>query len=362
MSKPQPIPGHDLDKRPLHWRVKGLKRDKWMRSSTNTILVNSTVSKPKKGEIIHSIALHVAQLIELEQMHPYNFEYEPSSLGTLRTIFCVLPNILSYLDYYDLCQVSRASKGMYMFSVDDDLWKHLTQNAFESRPNTHMTLERAWKYEFRNCLVCGIFDEEIHPLFSDLSVESEVVPSFDSIEKFVHDIWKFGGLAGQALVMSVVYLDRLMSMSKISLWPITWRRLVLVCMILGAKVWEELAVWNADFLDLFPGTNAKDLGQLEKRLLSLLNFNVVIKSKQYVETYFNLRTTLGLTDSFQELTPLDKDGEQRLELRSTAYKPDDPFDAPVRLSRSFSSQTDKKGRPQVMKVGSTDSDNENLSK
>jgi len=69
------------DPKPLHWKVKGLKRDKWMRSSTNTILVNSTVSKPKKGEIIHSIALHVMQRIEQEQMHPYNFEYEPSSLG-----------------------------------------------------------------------------------------------------------------------------------------------------------------------------------------------------------------------------------------------------------------------------------------
>jgi len=40
-------------------------------------------------------------------------------------------------------------------------------------------------------------------------------------------------------------LDRLLAVSRIQLLPITWRRIVLICMILGAKVWEELAVWNA---------------------------------------------------------------------------------------------------------------------
>jgi len=35
-------------------------------------------------------------------------------------------------------------------------------------------------------------------------LDADVLPTFEIVEKFVHDIWKFGGLAGQALVMSVV--------------------------------------------------------------------------------------------------------------------------------------------------------------
>jgi hypothetical protein len=60
-----------------------------------------------------------------------------------------LPNILSYLDYYELCHVSQVSKGMYMFSVDDDIWKHLAQKWFADKISAHLSHDRAWKYEFR---------------------------------------------------------------------------------------------------------------------------------------------------------------------------------------------------------------------
>jgi hypothetical protein len=211
--------------------------------------------------------------------------------------------------------------------------------------------------------VGDVFNEENHPLFiAEQPLESDVLPSFDIVEKFVHDIWKFGGLAGQALVMSVVCLFFLifvgficylllvfvifkdifgssfgcfevkidsnnMEKDNIDLFN-SWCKSVgriscLECRYSFISIFAPFCYFisfffllrsSSDFLDMFPGTNAKDIGQLEKRLLSLLNFNVIIKSKQYVETYFNLRASLGMTDTFQELTPLDKEGEARLEV------------------------------------------------
>jgi hypothetical protein len=47
-------------------------------------------------------------------------------------------------------------------------------------------------------------------------------------------------------------------------------------------VWEDQAVWNVDFLELFPLATPNDLGQLEKKLLSLLGFDVSLKASEYV--------------------------------------------------------------------------------
>jgi hypothetical protein len=80
-------------------------------------------------------------------------------------------------------------------------------------------------------------------------------------------------------------------------------------------VWEDLAVWNVDFVSIFKNLNIKDLGFLEKQLLKLLEYNVSVPSSLYAKYYFELRELAEKDSKNFPLTPLDKDRAEQLEVR-----------------------------------------------
>jgi len=163
-----------------------------------------------------------------------------------------------------------------------------------------------------------IFDEQIHPLVT--KVVDPPPPDIELVEKYVKNIFKIGQLAPESLIMGVAYVERIMNSSDFQLYPFNWKRIMLACLILASKVWEDQAVWNVDFLELFPLATPNDLGQLEKKLLSLLGFDVSLKASEYARIYFNLRAQSQATEEhFVELKPLDKDGESKLEVRTSNY-------------------------------------------
>jgi len=167
--------------------------------------------------------------------------------------------------------------------------------------------------------VYEIFDEVKHPVTSK-HADTKNVPSVDEIHKYIKSIFKVGQLAAETLIMAVAYLNRIMQSNDIQFSPITWRRVTLSCLILASKVWEDQAVWNIDFIDIFPLTTPHDLGQLEKKLLTLLNFDVSLKASEYAQIYFDLRAqSTASEEHFQELKPLDQTGQQQLELRTQHY-------------------------------------------
>lgn len=46
-------------------------------------------------------------------------------------------------------------------------------------------------------------------------------------------------------------------------------------------MWEDLAVWNADFVSLFPGLSVSDLNTLEREMLTALDYVVGLKASMY---------------------------------------------------------------------------------
>jgi len=166
------------------------------------------------------------------------------------------------------------------------------------------------------------FDEAKHPLTSKV-VDVKSVPPVENVEKMIKNVFKIGQLAPESLIMCVAYLNRITASSTLTFTPANWKRLLLASLILASKVWEDQAVWNVDFLDLFPLATPYDLGQLEKQLLTLLGFDVTIKASEFAKIYFDLRSHNNQQceedEDFLELKPLDKDGERELELRTTNY-------------------------------------------
>eukprot|EP01114_Cavostelium_apophysatum_P007822 TRINITY_DN20014_c0_g1_i1.p1 TRINITY_DN20014_c0_g1~~TRINITY_DN20014_c0_g1_i1.p1 ORF type:complete len:294 (+),score=88.52 TRINITY_DN20014_c0_g1_i1:168-1049(+) len=227
---------------PVGWKKKAMPahmRPVTKFSSTSSLFLDSTISKPKNAELVHCIAEYIYKLI---------------------------------------------------------------------KPSESVTREQD---------VYEIFNETLHPLTTKLI--DPTIPEIETIEKFIKNIFKIGQLAAESLIMGVAYADRVMQ-AGFKFYPFNYKRLMLAALILASKVWEDQAVWNVDFLELFPLATPNDLGQLEKKILSLLSFDVSITASHYARIYFDLRAQSSAAgELFSELKPLNKDGETSLELKTSTY-------------------------------------------
>jgi hypothetical protein len=156
-----------------------------------------------------------------------------------------------------------------------------------------------------------VFDERRLPIVKGANLA--VIPGVPEIYDFIFKIFETERLSHECGILFMAYIERIMETSGIRLFPYSWRRVVLSALILASKVWEDQAVWNVDFLSVFPSVKVGDLAQLEKKILSLLRFDVSLAAKDYAQLYFDLRDMSG--QGFP-LKPLDKDGKARLEMRT----------------------------------------------
>jgi len=185
----------------------------------------------------------------------------------------------------------------------------------------HETIETGTKSETK--ILIDVFSEELFPLTKP-PPDFNVLPSIETITHFINTVFKVEKLTAEPGVMCMIYINRVVDRTKITFHPCNWRRLVLSSLILASKVWEELAVWNVDFLDLFPNISVRDLNRLEKYVLRYLDFNVFIGSSEYVKAFFELRkhrradAQNAEKEASQLEKPVDEAALKKLELRSAS--------------------------------------------
>jgi hypothetical protein len=159
-----------------------------------------------------------------------------------------------------------------------------------------------------------IFDEDKHPL-SKTPVNTTKIPEVEQIYEYISLIFKAERLGAECAILCLAYIERIISLTGLTLTPANWRRVTLSALILASKVWEDQAVWNVDFLSVFPCVTVEDLGKLEKVILNFLGFNVSLKASLYAKYYFELRSLAENEHEFT-LEPLSKEAAERLEQRS----------------------------------------------
>eukprot|EP01102_Stenamoeba_stenopodia_P007505 TRINITY_DN2098_c0_g1_i1.p1 TRINITY_DN2098_c0_g1~~TRINITY_DN2098_c0_g1_i1.p1 ORF type:complete len:868 (-),score=205.54 TRINITY_DN2098_c0_g1_i1:137-2740(-) len=168
-----------------------------------------------------------------------------------------------------------------------------------------------------------IFDEEKHPLYAKKPKPSdfEDPPSVDIIFDFVNQIFTAMKLSAECGIMALAYFERVTKRTGVTVHARNWRRLVLCSFILASKVWEELAIWNVDFLSIFPNLSVKDLNTMEKQFLMYLQYNVSLKASLYTKYFFELQ---DLAESPREfpVKPMDKALLDSLEKRSAKTEDD----------------------------------------
>uniref|UniRef100_A0A1A8FVZ4 Cyclin Y n=1 Tax=Nothobranchius korthausae TaxID=1143690 RepID=A0A1A8FVZ4_9TELE len=217
-----------------------------------------------------------------------------------------------------------------------------------SQPNLKYTIKcvaLAIYYHIKNRDVDGrmlldIFDEKLHPLS-----KSEVPADYDKydpeqkqIYRFVRTLFSAAQLTAECAIVTLVYLERLLTYAEIDICPANWKRVVLGAILLASKVWDDQAVWNVDYCQILKDITVEDMNELERQFLELLQFNINVPSSVYAKYYFDLRSLAEANNLSFPLEPLTRDRAQKLEAISRLC--DDKYKDVKKLAKKRSVSAD----------------------
>ncbi|XP_003978361.2 cyclin-Y-like protein 1 [Takifugu rubripes] len=160
-----------------------------------------------------------------------------------------------------------------------------------------------------------IFDEKKHPLSREKVPDdySVVDPEHKLIYRFIRMLFSSAQLTAECAIVTLVYLERLLTYAEMDICPCNWKRIVLGAILLASKVWDDQAVWNVDYCQILKDITVEDMNEMERHFLELLQFNINVPASVYAKYYFDLRSLADDNNLSFPLEPLSKKRAQKLE-------------------------------------------------
>ena len=95
-----------------------------------------------------------------------------------------------------------------------------------------------------------------------------------------------------------------MKAKSLKLYTVIWARVVLGAVLLASKVWDDHAIWNVDFCQVFPDVPVEEMNELERYYLRALGFNTNVSIAEYTKAYFLLMDCSSIINAPWALKPL----------------------------------------------------------
>ncbi|XP_005994867.1 cyclin-Y [Latimeria chalumnae] len=264
---------------------------------------------------------NLQHISDRENIDDVNMEFNPSDHPRASTIFLSKSQTdvrekrkSLYINHHPPGQTKRKYSSCSTIFLDDST---------VSQPNLKYTIKcvaLAIFYHIKNRdldgrMLMDIFDEKIHPLS-----KNEVPPDYDKhdpeqkqIYRFVRTLFSAAQLTAECAIVTLVYLERLLTYAEIDICPANWKRIVLGAILLASKVWDDQAVWNVDYCQILKDITVEDMNELERQFLELLQFNINVPSSVYAKYYFDLRSLAESNNLSFPLEPLSRERAQKLE-------------------------------------------------
>ncbi|KAA0715742.1 Cyclin-Y-like protein 1 [Triplophysa tibetana] len=178
-----------------------------------------------------------------------------------------------------------------------------------SQPNLKSTI----KWDSDRSL--DIFDEKLHPLSREQIPEDycRTDPEHKLIYRFVRTLFSAAQLTAECAIVTLVYLERLLTYAELDICPSNWKRIVLGAILLASKVWDDQAVWNVDYCQILKDITVEDMNEMERHFLELLQFNINVPASVYAKYYFDLRSLADDNNLSFPLEALSNERAQKLE-------------------------------------------------
>lgn len=136
------------------------------------------------------------------------------------------------------------------------------------------------------------FDERFDFETWILSSEKEVrIPSESEIVEYCKYVTLSSKMENEVPIIALIYIERLLKKASILVTKFTWKRLLLVCMTVASKVWDDDSLENQHFPKVLAGVTSEMLNKLEQIFLGdFLEFDIVVKGSEYAKYYFIMWT------------------------------------------------------------------------
>mmetsp|Transcript_19569 Transcript_19569/g.21876 ORF Transcript_19569/g.21876 Transcript_19569/m.21876 type:complete len:132 (-) Transcript_19569:199-594(-) len=95
------------------------------------------------------------------------------------------------------------------------------------------------------------------------------------IRSFINSIVDELSLDSESVLLSLIYLERLLSKSKMELRASNWKPILITSIILAVKYNEDCCFWNYDFLE-FCQYSIPALNLMETRFIQLIDFDIYV--------------------------------------------------------------------------------------
>ncbi|KAI8612402.1 hypothetical protein BC830DRAFT_1231258 [Chytriomyces sp. MP71] len=204
--------------------------------------------------------------------------------------------------------LSRRSTAMHKFNSCSTLFIDSTLSTADLQKTlrcvaTALAVNIRRNHELNILKTDEIFSEKLHPLSKHIQFYTRIL-SEEDIYKFLDCIFQAAELNVECAVITLVYIERMLINTGITLHSCNWARIVLGGLLLASKVWDDHAVWNVDFCQIFPDIRVNDMNELERWYMSAIQYNVSVKASVYARYYFELRDLLDTETRILTSRPL----------------------------------------------------------
>ena len=124
--------------------------------------------------------------------------------------------------------------------------------------------------------------------------EKEILynPYFDDIFNYIKYVWFKSKMESEIPIISLIYIEKLLRKCGVLVNYHNWRRIVLITLWIGSKIWDDDSLENIHFPKVMGDITLKDISTLEQTFLNLIEYDIIIRGKEYAKYYF-IMTTLG---------------------------------------------------------------------
>ncbi|CEP19543.1 hypothetical protein [Parasitella parasitica] len=222
-----------------------------------------------------------------------------------------------HLDIEDV-KTYKKSTSVYSNIKDYDIqWQQSFHEAQKSRDKVANTLKSvSWAFysiikrnHSLNAFDCDvIFDENESNMEDTSSYDlNEPLTEWNDVYDQLAYVFDCGELTAEHAIITFMYVKRMLDLSRQKLWDFSWRMIIMAALLTAVKVWDDCAIFNADFAMIFPELSLDVINMfalsdysnnIERVFLTHLQWDVSVNCSEFAKTYFHLRDIEHMMDQW----------------------------------------------------------------
>ena len=122
------------------------------------------------------------------------------------------------------------------------------------------------------------------------------IPCVDEVIHFVAKLCNDAQMEYECIIISIIYVRRLIKRSagQLVLLSENWKGIVLSCIVLSNKVWDDFHMKNSHYSRVFNGLTVERINLLEVLLLTSIDYCCNVSPSAYAKVHFEVQSMITM--------------------------------------------------------------------